>query len=103
MDPKVAATDWGHKQGVLLEYEANTLGSPIFTSKPLGLYPRFNAPTIANGRVYVPTFDNGVVVLGMRPAGDEQAPILEYLLREDPLPPPRPSIVPVLNLLLNSP
>ncbi len=54
------------KPGVLLAYDATTLGDPIYTSPPLGIYPRFTAPTIANGRVYAPTFSGEVVVFGLK-------------------------------------
>ncbi len=30
-----------------------------------GMYAKFAAPTIANGRVYLPTFSNQVVVYGL--------------------------------------
>ena len=45
--------------GVLYAYDANTLTTPIWTSTAnkarddLGLLAKFNAPTVANGKVYV--------------------------------------------------
>jgi hypothetical protein len=32
-----------------------------------GLYAKFAPPTIANGRVYLPTFSNKVIVYGLLP------------------------------------
>ena len=56
----------GGKQGILLAYDASRLGSPLFASSALGVFPRFNAVTVANGRVYVPTFSGQVAIFGMR-------------------------------------
>jgi hypothetical protein len=58
------------KSGVLLAYDATILGPPIFVSDSIGGFARFNAPTVANGRVYVPTFSTDgptseVVVFGL--------------------------------------
>lgn len=102
VDPQLAATNSGGKQGVLLAYRADTLGAPIFTSDLIGLYPRFNAPTVANGRVYVPTFDKGIIVFGFRPHVDNSA-VTQYLLDREVPRSTRRSIAPVLNIQLNNP
>jgi hypothetical protein len=59
---------WHDKLGALLAYDARSL--TWLYSAPVGKYPRFNAPTIANGRVYVPTFSEEVVVFGLRPVSN---------------------------------
>ena len=56
--------------GILYAFDADTL-EVIYTSEAspfdhLGDYPRFTAPTIANGRVYVPTFSNKVAVYSLK-------------------------------------
>ena len=56
------------RQGVLLAYDASRLGNAIFTSSNLGVFPRFNSVTIANGRVYVPTFSDSIAVFGLSSA-----------------------------------
>jgi hypothetical protein len=71
------------RPGVLLAYDATKLGSPIFTSPPLGTYARFNAPTVANGRVYVPTFGGEVVVFGSKAASTNTV-VMKYLLETTP-------------------
>ena len=49
----------------------------------MGRVAKFVSPTVANGRVYVPTFSNTVVVYGLLNAGTEE--------------PPRPAIISVGN------
>ena len=55
--------------GILYAFDAETLDM-LFSSETnpfdrLGDYPRFNAPTIADGLVFVPTFSNKLVVYGL--------------------------------------
>jgi hypothetical protein len=57
---------------ILYAFDAETL-EMLYSSETnpfdrLGDYPRFNAPTIANGKVYVPTFSNKLVVYGLCPS-----------------------------------
>jgi outer membrane protein assembly factor BamB len=55
---------WHNRLGKLVAYDAERLDQPIYVSE-IEAYPRFNAPTIANGRVYVPTFSGRVLVFGL--------------------------------------
>jgi hypothetical protein len=55
--------------GILYAFDALSLDM-LFSSETnpfdrLGDYPRFNAPTIVNGKVFVPTFSNKLVVYGL--------------------------------------
>jgi hypothetical protein len=53
--------------GQLLAYDASSLGSPIFTSDLNGLrFQKMTPPVIANGRVYVATASNSVLVYGLK-------------------------------------
>jgi uncharacterized protein (TIGR03437 family) len=57
--------------GVLHALQASDLSKELWNSKmnpsrdDLGTLAKFTAPTIANGRVYVPTFSNQLVVYGL--------------------------------------
>ena len=58
--------------GTLHAYNASDLSKELWNSAinsddTLGPIMKFVSPTVANGRVYVPTFDNSVVVYGFRP------------------------------------
>jgi hypothetical protein len=55
--------------GILYAFSAETL-EMLYSSETnpydrLGDYPRFNAPTIAGGKVFAPTFSNKLVVYGL--------------------------------------
>ncbi len=63
---------WHGKLGALTAFDALTL-EQLFTA-PVGDYPRFNAPTIAGGRVYVPTFSGGVAVFGLTTGNSAPCP-----------------------------
>jgi hypothetical protein len=58
--------------GVLRAYDATNVGSELWNSyqnqsrDDFGLLAKFAAPTIANGKVYVATFSNQLVVYGLR-------------------------------------
>jgi hypothetical protein len=56
--------------GILYAFNAMTLemvySSESNPSDRLGDYPRFAAPIVANGQVYVPTFSNKLVVYGLK-------------------------------------
>lgn len=65
--------DAGHQScpGILRAFKASDPSYLIWDSNTnpannLGTYAKFNAPTIANGYVYVPTFSNQVVVYGLK-------------------------------------
>ncbi len=62
-------TDAKGKQSVLLAYDAGRLGAPLYTSANLGLFARFNTVTVANARVYVPTFSGTIAIFGPAAAG----------------------------------
>lgn len=83
--------------GILRAYSADGL-RPLWNSDQvpgdkLGKYAKFTPPTIANGRVYMATFSNRLVVYGLRhhkyirPTGPvyspEFSPVLDLLLQED--------------------
>jgi hypothetical protein len=56
--------------GVLEAYDATNVAVPIWTSQgrpadSLGNWAKFAPPTIANGKVYMPTFSNQLVVYGL--------------------------------------
>lgn len=58
------------KPGTLHAYNASDLTVELWNSNmastdTLGTFPKFVSPTVANGRVYVPTFAGAVVVYGL--------------------------------------
>jgi hypothetical protein len=59
--------------GTLAAYNATDISSPIWTSDlsgtrdTLGRYAKFVPPTVANGKVYAPTFSKQLVVYGLLP------------------------------------
>jgi outer membrane protein assembly factor BamB len=64
------ATNNGPSTGVLRAFDAQTL-TELWNSNQnsardsLGMFAKFSAPTVANGKVYVATFSNQVLVYGM--------------------------------------
>ena len=66
--------DAGHetRPGILRAFDANDVTRELWNNRQnlqrdgSGNYAKFAAPTIANGRVYLPTFSNTVVVYGLR-------------------------------------
>jgi hypothetical protein len=58
--------------GILRAFDANDITREIWSTQQNvtrdgpGMYAKFASPTIANGRVYLPTFSNQVVVYGLR-------------------------------------
>ncbi len=68
--------DYGRNQypGTLHALDASDLSHELWNSDMvpndvLGRYAKFVAPTVANGRVYVPTFSNELVIYGLLSAG----------------------------------
>ena len=59
--------------GVLRAYDATDLSRELWNSKEnaardgLGTLAKFNTPIVANGKVYVPTFDKEIAVYGLLP------------------------------------
>jgi outer membrane protein assembly factor BamB len=58
--------------GTLLAFDAMNLNNLLWTSgmtarDNLGAFAKFATPTIANGRVYVPTFSNALAIYGLLP------------------------------------
>ncbi|HET7213288.1 MAG TPA: IPT/TIG domain-containing protein [Terriglobia bacterium] len=59
--------------GIVRAFDATDLGNELWDSNQspardaLGNYAKFTPPTIANGKVYVPTFSNALVVYGLNP------------------------------------
>ena len=54
--------------GVLRAFDANTLHEIWNSHTPgneVGNFAKFSPPTVANGRVYVPTYDGRLVVYGL--------------------------------------
>jgi hypothetical protein len=59
----------GNAPGTLAAYDASNVTDPIWTSTKssadaLGNWAKFTPPTIANGKVYTPTFSKQLVVYG---------------------------------------
>jgi len=63
------------RPGTIAAYRANDItGNPLWTSdrsagEILGNFAKFNSPTIANGKVFVPTFSNDIKVYGLNCGG----------------------------------
>lgn len=92
--------------GVLRAFDASNVSVELWNSEQtaardrLGNYAKFNAPTIANGKVYVGTFSNTLVVYGSlivpaaAPTVRQAAPLTPSPV-VPPMPPPRPSSMPL--------
>jgi hypothetical protein len=58
--------------GILRAFDANDITRELWNNRQnltrdgAGQYAKFASPTIANGRVYLPTFSNQVVVYGLQ-------------------------------------
>jgi outer membrane protein assembly factor BamB len=55
--------------GVLRAFDADTLNEIWNSHTPgneVGSFAKFSPPTIANGRVYLPTYDGRLVVYGLK-------------------------------------
>ena len=72
----------GSVDGVLRAFDASNVGIELWNSQQvpnrddLGLLAKHTSPTIANGKVYVGTFSNRLVVYGLNPPGGGTAPIV---------------------------
>ncbi len=59
--------------GIFRAYDATNLSKELWNSKQvasrddLGLFAKYNPPTVANGKVYLPTFSHQVCVYGLLP------------------------------------
>ena len=68
--------DYGTRQvpGILHAYDASDVSKELWNSTmspdrdALGRFAKFAIPTVANGRVYVPTFSNALVIYGLLPS-----------------------------------
>jgi hypothetical protein len=62
-------------QGILRAFDASDLSRELWNSEQQcdisGSWAKWAAPTIANGKVYLATFDNVINVYGLLPRGDE--------------------------------
>src|SRR5262249_4740168 len=56
---------WGPRSGYFEAYAAATLGAPLFRDF-IPMFAKFAAPTVANGHVYLPTFEYQLRVYGLR-------------------------------------
>ena len=70
--PTNQSADVGFVAGILRAYNADTLQEIWDTEKNpardrLGSYMRFVPPSVVNGKVYMPSYDNAVVVYGLLP------------------------------------
>ena len=69
--PYDANANWDTVPGVLRAYDASNLAREIWDSKinaardDVGMFAKFCAPTIANGKVYASTFSNQLQVYGL--------------------------------------
>ena len=63
----------GPVPGILHAFDANNLSHELWNSKQIasrddvGNYAKFNPPTVANGKVYLGTFSNQLLVYGLNP------------------------------------
>jgi hypothetical protein len=85
--------------GTLHAFDALDLTNELWNSDmngdrdKLGLFTSYVSPTVANGRVYVPTVSNELVIYGLmgEPAPMEDPPLPENPPVEDP-PKPEPPV-----------
>ena len=61
--------------GTLHAFDASDLTTELWNSDRvaadnLGRFAKFVAPTVVNGRVYVPTFSNALIIYGLLPGGE---------------------------------
>ena len=75
------------KQGILLAYDASDVSKPaLWTSRMEDsddslAFARFTPPTIANGKVYVATFSNQLLVYGLLPTPRQQHNYVKLISR----------------------
>lgn len=75
--------------GIMYAFDANDLSTPIWNSYAapqyrdvFGNYSKFTPPTVANGKVFVPTFSNHISVYGLNPPAPP-APVTNLLTNGD--------------------
>ena len=71
---QVTSDQYGSNAGTLHAFNASDLSVELWNSDTasgdtLGTFPKFVSPTVANGRVYVPTFSGSVAVYGLLSSG----------------------------------
>lgn len=70
------------RPGILRAYDASDITRELYNSEQnaardsMGNFAKFSFPTIANGKVYVATFSNKLVVYGLLNPGGNQAPLV---------------------------
>ena len=73
-----------HVPGILRAFDASNVSREIWNSKmaagdDFGMWAKWVPPTVANGKVYLATFSNQLVVYGLRPI---PAPFLDVILTD---------------------
>jgi hypothetical protein len=82
VEPREVASGW---LGVLHAYDASNVGIELWNSeqKPtpdrVGSFAKFNPPTIADGKVFVPTFSNKLAVYGLFAPGIVTPPYSQFV------------------------
>src|SRR5581483_10207778 len=76
LSPLSGAANRGAVPGILRAFDASNLTHELWDSQQntarddIGNFAKFNPPTIANGKVYVPTFSGQLHVFGLLPTVD---------------------------------
>jgi hypothetical protein len=69
--PLIESANHSEVPGVLRAFDASDVTRELWSSRLLpqddtGIFAKFSPPTVSNGKVYVPTFSNQLVVYGVR-------------------------------------
>jgi hypothetical protein len=78
--------------GVLRALDAANVGNELWNTRQnparddCGFYAKYAPPTVANGKVYLPSFSNQVCVYGLLPAGDDAGTLDAAACYEGPAP-----------------
>ena len=71
--PRDANANWNTVPGILEAYDSSDVSHLLWNSTQdaprdeLGMFAKFNPPTVANGKVYVATFSRELAVYGLLP------------------------------------